>query len=337
MSSNKKTTQSLKISEIDLKNLNLKFNNCQKSSVKKIPIKYLNESLIFQSPFLKITGPIKKTGHSDFCQFDTQFQGDTNRRNVQWLNFLEKMEDHIIDEITNNSSDWFQKKNLELKSLIREKNDDSGSLFVRWIINVNTQLINDKKEVFHFNDLKENDCIKLILEISDLWVSGNRFGLATIIHKGMVIQHVEKPEIEYIFNENESEESVDGYDDDILSLIATEQKPKMIQNENFQKNKNISEQLTQKNRVRFQDDEHIQSKCKFDENYNCIDVPSQKTRNTTHQKQDDIFDDHFEEKTCVKRYGQQYDKNPKRNVQSNKNQSHLYSDDLLHDDDYDWN
>lgn len=194
----------------------------------KVSITLNGKSPVIQTPFLQVTGTLRKTPVPHIYQMDTLFKGDSDKKMNQWYEFIENLETHITNHIMSIGTSWFTEKNVIIKSLIRENDNDSNIHFIKWpICLTNNIFVDENKKPFDPSEIKDGDLIKLIIEISDLWVQENQCGLAVIVQKILVKPHVEKIESEYIFDDSDSSVSYSSDDDNksnIISLLATEQK-----------------------------------------------------------------------------------------------------------------
>jgi len=185
--------------------------------------------LVCQTPFLEVVGSIKPTAYPTIHQLDTLFKGDSKKKIHAWYEFIENLETHICGQVETNGSDWFTKKRVAVKSLIKDFDNNKNIYYVRWPIDLRTNLfIDDKKKPFNASNLKERDLIKLIVEISNLWIDDDKFGLAVVVQKILVKPYQEKIHPEYIFNESDIDSASESDDNNqeinIISLLATEQK-----------------------------------------------------------------------------------------------------------------
>lgn len=214
--------KALRISDIDMHDITIG----TKKTNKTVPISINGKPLVFQTPFLKVVGTLKKTQHPTIFQLDTLFEGDTQHKNKSWFQFVENLESRICDLIINNNVNWFTQNDVNIKSLIREYNHDDGTFYIKWPISLKENIFLDEdKKQFDPSCLKDKDCVKLIIEISYLWVTDNNCGLAAIVQKVLVKPYIEKITNEYVFDDSESEESdIDDNNNNIISLLATEQK-----------------------------------------------------------------------------------------------------------------
>lgn len=220
---------------IDINFSNIKLGNTKKN--KKVPIRYGNNALIIQTPFLHVKDSMKSTPHPNIITIETLFEGQSNKKTNEWYLFVEKLETIISEQVIEYGSKWFDDKNVSFKSLIKEHDNtdkdkhDNKKSFIRWPISLTSNIFMDEnKSTFDVVNLKERDYIKLIVEIPDLWIEGNQFGLVIIVHKIMVKQYnVKKNDelsiaIDYAFADgSDSESETDEKSNNIISLLATEQ------------------------------------------------------------------------------------------------------------------
>ncbi|XWV25260.1 hypothetical protein QJ856_gp0510 [Tupanvirus deep ocean] len=224
-----------------------------KKTNRTVPITYKSKPLVFQTPFLEVKGGLRKTAFPNIYQFDTLFKGDTKQKIHNWYQFIENLETHVSNQVVSNGSSWFTQKYVNIKSLIRELDPSKEVFFLKWPVDLKINIfVDENKKPFNPVDLKDGDCVKLIVEISDLWISENNCGLAVIVQKILVKQFFEKPQSEYIFNDtdSESERELDDDENNIISLLATEQKtrplPKQQQNDAQQKQQNNTHLVNKK-------------------------------------------------------------------------------------------
>lgn len=239
MTSKKEVIKALKISDIVIDDITVG----TKKVNKVVSIKLNNSSLVFQTPYIEITGGLKETSYPGLYQINTQFKGDDQQKVKDFYYFIEYLEKKITEQIEVYGAKWFTDKKVIIKSLIHE-NENKGLFYSRWAIDLKNNIFIDKdKKPFDYKNIKEKDQIKMIIEISSLWINGNECGLAAIVHKIMVKSYVEKVQNEYEFDESESSDN-DNSKNNIISLLATEQiKPQTKINSNV-KNQNKSSMQT---------------------------------------------------------------------------------------------
>ena len=218
--STKEVTKALKISDIEIANIVIGTNK----TGKMVPIMLGEKLLVCQTPFLEVKGDLRKTPYPNIYQMDTLFRGDSKQKMHRWYNFVENLESHISNQVMKNGSKWFTEKNGIFKSIIHELDTEKGVYFIKWPIDMQTNIfVDEHKNVFNPADLRDKDKVKLIIEVSNLWINGNQCGLAVMVHKILVKQYNEKILSEYIFDDSDSEP--DEHENNLISLLATEQKP----------------------------------------------------------------------------------------------------------------
>jgi len=223
--SNKQVIKAQKISDIKVSDIIVS----NKKTGKTVPITYSDTTLVCQTPFLEVKGELIKTPYPNIYQVDTLFKGDSKQKIHKWYQFIENLETHISEQVMNNGSKWFTRKDVVIKSLIRELEAEKGVYFIKWPIDLQTNIfVDEQKNQFNPINLKDKDLIKLIIEVSYLWIDENQCGLAIVVHKILVRPFIEKLQSEYIFDDTDSESDSlgDEKDNKIISLFATEQKPK---------------------------------------------------------------------------------------------------------------
>lgn len=191
---------------------------------KIVPILYQQKKpLIFQTPFLEIQDAVSTTKQLGTNQFITTFSGDTKRRINNFFQFIESIETHIENHVKKNGGGWFAQKEISMTSLIRE---NGGPLYIKWPFDINTSFIDEKKQPCDFESIKKKDRVKIIVELSALWIDKNQFGLAFDVQKVLVKPFQEKILSEYIFDEDESDSGLgdEEQSNKIISIFATEQK-----------------------------------------------------------------------------------------------------------------
>ena len=236
------TTQVLRARRLsDINIANIEYANTKIN--KKVPITYDDGPLYLQTPFLEVYNPIRPTEYPNILQFDTLFSGDSKRRNQKYFNFIRNLELHAETQIELNGAVWFADNtstdnNIVLKSLIRcidinsNKNKDFDTspdqCYIKWVTDGDPEsFVDEDKTLFNPAEIRQKDLVKLIIEVSGLWIERNQCGLAVIVKKVLVRRHIEKIKYEYIFNESVSDSNCEeNEENNIISLLATEQEPK---------------------------------------------------------------------------------------------------------------
>ena len=86
-------------------------------------------------------------------------------------------------------------------------------MFTKWAIDTNKNIVVDEyNQPYSFMNIQNGDCVKLIIEISDLWINNNQFGTFVMVQKIRVRPFQVKVENEYIFDDSKSESSEEETD-----------------------------------------------------------------------------------------------------------------------------
>ena len=211
--SNKQLVRALKISSINISDIVIG----TKKINKKVSITYQGKPLVFQTPYLKVSGKPIKTINQNFMEINTLFEGDSKEKIDEWFNFVDSLENNISIQIEKHIDDWFSNSRITIKSLIR---GTDNNLYIKWIVGCNHGFVDDNNKYFDPQNLKEGNLIRMIVSAENLWINENQCGLYIIVPKLMVKTKEEQNETEYDFN-SES-------DDELISVLATEQKPEQI-------------------------------------------------------------------------------------------------------------
>lgn len=218
----KQIIRALKISDISVANIVIG----KKKHNKRVPIQYNDKPLICQTPFLEVINDLRKTPHLNIYQLDTLFKGDNKIKMDNFFQFVDDLENRICEQVEINGADWFTQENVTIKPLIKEleTTTNTKTFYIKWPIDLSTNIfVDSNKEPFDYANIKQTDLVKFIIEISNIWIHENQFGLAIIVQKIMVKPAPAKIDTEYIFNESDDDED-DKDDKMIFSLLATEQK-----------------------------------------------------------------------------------------------------------------
>jgi len=208
--------KALKISDIDEKKITLLV-TAKKTN--KVPITYGQDPFAFQTPFLEVTDKLRPTAYQHIHQLDTLFKGDSKSKIDQFYQFIEALESNVCAQIGKNCAKWFSQKDITFKSLIRESDLNKNMFYIKWPIEMKENMfITENGKQFNPKNLKEKDYVKFIVEIPNIWIDGERIGLACIVQKIMVKSYQEKITSEYIFDTNSSS-SEDDLSVNIVSIL----------------------------------------------------------------------------------------------------------------------
>ncbi|AGC01837.1 hypothetical protein H012_gp626 [Acanthamoeba polyphaga moumouvirus] len=237
MSNNKKVVKALKISKIDINKITIG----SKLVDKRVPIYYNGNSngLVYQTPFLEVKEKLRRVNENvKLYNIDTWFKGDSNKRIAGFYQFIDNFEDHISNlvekQVINSNNKWFNnQQNINIKSLIRLLEADNNISYIKWTLDLtnNNIFVDENKNVFNPEDLDESHVIKLIIEVGDLWIHENQFGPAAVVRK-ILVKKLESSS-EYEFDETDSD---DSDNEELISALATEQKPSNTKQNNPKQN-----------------------------------------------------------------------------------------------------
>ncbi|AGF85454.1 hypothetical protein QJ854_gp328 [Moumouvirus goulette] len=258
MSNNKKIVKALKISKIDINKITIG----SKLVDKRVPVYYNGNSsgLVYQTPFLEVKEKIRRVNENvKLYNIDTWFKGDSNKRIAGFYQFIDIFEDHISSlvekQVINSNNKWFNnQQNINVKSLIRLLETDNNISYVKWTFDLtnNNIFVDENKNVFNPEDIDESYAIKLIIEVADLWIHENQFGPAAVVRK-ILVKKIESSR-EYEFDDTDS----DNFDnEELISALATEQKPSNPKQNNSRQN-NMYEKINKQTLV----DESVINKAK---------------------------------------------------------------------------
>jgi hypothetical protein len=208
-----------KISGIDVSLIEIgdKHDKKAKISIKKQPI-------VIQTPYLEIY--MIRSQPNGIYEVFTLCRGDAKKRIERWIKFVGDYESHIFNKIRANPQVWFTDNEVNYKELISE--DENGAL-IKWIINSNiTSCYNQSQLEIPIDNLRPQDKIQFIVEISYLWFKDNQFGTAHTVQKMRVKEYIEPIFSEYVFDDSksDSEEEEEEAEHEMISLMATEQRKK---------------------------------------------------------------------------------------------------------------
>lgn len=188
------------------------------------------EPLIFQTPYLKVNGGLRATAIENCYLIETLFIDENDQAASEWYNFIENLENHVTDSVVAQGSDWFDESDVGIKSLIRQY-ENSGVIYIKWPLDLHPELFVDEDYLqYDPQKLRDGDYVKLIVEITGVWITHNMFGLAVIARKVRVKSNTNNNDSYNYVYDSDSESEVDQSERNIISLLATEQKPKTTSN-----------------------------------------------------------------------------------------------------------
>jgi hypothetical protein len=278
----KQIIKAMKITDINISNVSI-------STVKNnkvIPVRLNDEPLIFQTPYLEVADRLRKTTYPTIYQLDTLFKGDSKNKITNFFKFIENLETHICSLIEKNVSELFMQKNIILKTLIHEMSSDKNNYYIEWPICLSTnRFVDDHRLPFDPNNLKNKDLVRFIVEISNLWINNNQFGLAIVVQKINVKPFQVKIEHEYLFDDDtDSDNDYEDVATELISLLATNKKnlceKEIVQNETVFKKKGTPQKEIKNVLHRTETQKIVEkSQQKTKKNEDIVDYSTNKTRN----------------------------------------------------------
>lgn len=193
--------QVYKIREIDLDNI--VYSKPKGNTDKRIIMIGYNDPdkdhivpLVYQTSELYCANSIEKvsSGNVEY-QLDVPVYARTEKKTVEFCEFLHKLNEKVLSDAKEHSSEWFGDiENIRYKSIIRGTNNtgnneifSNGTIRLKLINNPRFRTIvfdENKCIVDPTKYLVANSCyVRVMIEISALWISGNSFGIATKIYQ----------------------------------------------------------------------------------------------------------------------------------------------------------
>lgn len=196
----------------------------------RLNISYDSSRFIFQTPFMKVQDRTKKTDYKNIVQLNTIVDTSKEKERV-FFQVIDNLETIIMDHISHNGNGWFKDNNVDIKSLMRE-NESLGGYYIKWPIYTDQNLFVDESgSTVDISKIDSSNDVKLIVEISEIWTTSNACGSLVNVKKGLVRKsHAVAVNEEYVFENSASSE--DNHDDNLISLLATEQIQPMVRNTN---------------------------------------------------------------------------------------------------------
>jgi len=207
-------TKPLRVSQVDLSKII--YQNIKGRNKKYIPIDYetSGNKLVIQTPLLYCNvKPVKKDG---FYELDIPLYGKSSSKVEKFVNLLKQLDMKFMNDAKKNGKTWFVgKKNIRYKSIFRDVNDTSriyenGLIKIKILSGMNGATITQNGKEINPSDLCVNQQIRLLLEVSALWLSEEGFGLYLRPH--LIDQHVL---VKYQFSFLESDSDSDILDTEI--------------------------------------------------------------------------------------------------------------------------
>jgi hypothetical protein len=212
--------------------------------------------LVFQTPEIYCAESIEKVTNNGQIthQLNVPIYCRSTKKTNKLYNFLKDLNNKVMGDAKKKGSEWFSGdfNNIYYKSIIRKKDNDkkiykNGILKLKFVDNeqFKTCVFNENKKIVNPEEyLIADKCyIRIILEISALWITENNyFGLATRVYQ-VSIKKNDKPLITtetYAFIDN-SDDSVEEKD----YMPDTEVEPELDNNSENEKIKRLEKELNE--------------------------------------------------------------------------------------------
>ena len=194
----------------------------EKKTGKTVSIISGNKPFVIQTPLLKVI-ELRKTQVDNIYILLTVVDDGATVENNHFLKFIDNIENKICDEVIKHGKTWFTKKDIRIKSLIQETDNNN---IIKWPIYVENNIFYDEdKKSFDIMTITDSSQIKLIVEMPYIWLNDDQFGIATTIKKGLVKACPVHIQNEYIFDGSDDSDNNDDVSDKMISVMATEKHP----------------------------------------------------------------------------------------------------------------
>ena len=142
----------------------------------RVPLYYKKRPLLFQTPFLKVQDQPRFL--NEIMDLTTKLDGSSKEKLDSLFELIEGLEDKVTSLALNNP-DWFNVENLELKPLVKNKNNRPDTFYIRWPVPLHPKLVVVPGETMNYNpqDIQVGDKVRIIAECSHVWIEQNVFGL----------------------------------------------------------------------------------------------------------------------------------------------------------------
>lgn len=219
-------TETMKANRISETNINL-VNLSRKRTGMLVSLDYNNTPFLIQTPYLTVKNKFNVI-NKNIYNVETHIYGESKSKTTSFYNFINNLETHITNKTLEYGKSWFGDCNVFFKSMI--KKDTNTTEYIKWPVNFSdTNIIDTEGNIIDPINVKEGDLLRFIIEISDLWISDatNNFGMMYVVQKIMIKyknnnNRRKKNEIDYAFEESDSDPDLSEDKINIISSMATE-------------------------------------------------------------------------------------------------------------------
>lgn len=242
-----------RVNQIDLNKITYsKIKNIDKKRI--IYIKYNDKNnqnqLVFQPPtLLTLYKPIKIT--DEYHEIEFPFITHESNKASKFIDFLEKLDDKIIQDAKINSKAWFSDitntDKLKYKRTIKESEvHNTGIIKIKIIKNVDfeTILLNEQKKKIYIDNIQENTWCKMLLEIYAVVIT--QTGTFSLFIRPVVLSFKNKEINNYNYNFLEdTEENEDIPDSDVNNIFIKQHNHNKPSSQNTENNHSSTIQIDQ--------------------------------------------------------------------------------------------
>ena len=173
---------------IDLKKLVLYTPKSTQGGGYHAKIKLTNDNLLLQTPRIKIKNGFHKTGKRLYCDLLI------NREHLEFINYLKKIEQTVINLVYNKGNDWFSSKpsydDISERWTSMFKIYKNINTLVRTLVeknekNVELKVWDENQKEISYEDLNEDDDVICIFHISNIRFSSTSFQIDIILKQMM--------------------------------------------------------------------------------------------------------------------------------------------------------
>lgn len=172
----------------------------------------IKNKIVFQTPKMK--------SESDLCSnVDQTMLGylETSTNDMKLVNKMNELDDNLFEYVKSKKEEWFPGKDISDAFLqtgqvhsIRQNKDNKAEYKMSLKTSKDVQIFDSEKTKISIEDLKKDNVVKLIIQLTGIWFTAQRWGAQWNILQ--IRKQIKKePDRQYLFDENDSEDE----DDDI--------------------------------------------------------------------------------------------------------------------------
>lgn len=232
-----------KVEEIEAKSIgqvNINYVTLSRNGSKGVDVLYNGNQFVIQTPYMYCIDKLKQSIVPKLYELHTLVTGDLEYKVNRWVNFVNDLENVVMDKISNGFIDYFDNtcEIISISLFRRTCINDVDHLYIKWPILENVPFVDESYKEIPSTMITKNMRVKLIIELNRIWIKDNHFGLNPVVKKIMVSY----PKIEHVhtYSFMDSEEKSSDTEDNFaaISILATENMGKkniisMVESENI--------------------------------------------------------------------------------------------------------